>query len=42
MMLFKLHFVVIMMYTTLFIIVLFKIPYKYNRIMKTPQEEKAY
>ena len=39
--LFKLHFIVIMMYTTLFIIVLFKIPYKYDRLQKTPKEQKA-
>ena len=30
--LFKLHFIVIFMYTTLFMIVLFKIPFKYDRI----------
>ena len=39
--LFKLHFIVIFMYTTLFMIVLFKIPYKYDRIMKTGKEERA-
>ena len=39
--LFKLHFVVIFMYTTVFIIVLFKIPYKYDRISKTNKEKKA-
>ena len=37
---FKLHFIVIFMYTTLFIIVLFKIPYKYDRIEKTKKEKK--
>ena len=39
--LFKLHFIVIFMYTTLFIIVLFKIPYKYDRILRTKKEKKA-
>lgn len=39
--LFKLHFIVIFMYTTLFMIVLFKIPYKYDRLQKTSQEKKA-
>ena len=41
MMLFKLHFIVIFMYTTLFMIVLFKIPYKYDRIKKNKEERKA-
>ena len=40
-MLFKLHFIVIFMYTTLFMIVLFKIPYKYDRIKKNKDERKA-
>ena len=40
MMLFKFHFIVIFMYSTIFIIVLFKIPYKYDRIMKTKEEKK--
>ena len=39
--LFKLHFIVIFMYTTLFMIVLFKIPYKYDRIEKTKKEKRA-
>ena len=39
--LFKLHFIVIFMYTTIFIIVLWKIPYRYDRIIKTKQEKKA-
>ena len=38
--LFKLHFIVIFMYTTLFAIVLFKIPYKYDRIRKTDAEKR--
>ena len=38
-MLFKFHFIVIFMYSTIFIIVLFKIPYKYDRIMKTKEEK---
>lgn len=37
--LFKLHFIVIFMYTSLFMIVLFKIPYKYDRIEKTHKEK---
>ena len=41
MMLFKFHFIVIFMYSTIFIIVLFKIPYKYDRIMKTKEEKKS-
>lgn len=39
--LFKLHFIVIFMYTTIFIIVLWKIPYRYDRIKKTKSEKKA-
>ena len=39
--LFKLHFIVIFMYTTLFMIVLFKIPYKYDRIRMTGKEKRA-
>jgi len=38
MMLFKFHFIVIFMYSTIFLIVLFKIPYKYDRIKKTKKE----
>ena len=41
MMLFKFHFIVIFMYSTIFIIVLFKIPYKYDRIRKTKTEKIA-
>ena len=41
MMLFKFHFIVIFMYSTVFIIVLFKIPYKYDRIRKTDSEKAA-
>ena len=40
MMLWKFHFIVIFMYTTLFMIVLFKIPYKYDRIRKNKKEKK--
>lgn len=36
---FKFHFIVIFMYTSLFMIVLFKIPYKYDRIEKTAKEK---
>ena len=39
--LFKLHFIVIFMYTMIFQIVLFIIPYKYDRLERTPSEEKA-
>ena len=39
--LFKLHFIVIFMYTMIFQIVLFIIPYKYDRLKKTENEEKA-
>ena len=39
--LFKLHFIVIFMYTMIFQIVLFIIPYKYDRLERTPAEEKA-
>ena len=39
--LFKLHFIVIFMYTMIFQIVLFIIPYKYDRLKKTEKEEKA-
>ena len=39
--LYKLHFIVIFMYTMIFQIVLFIIPYKYDRLEKTPAEEKA-
>ena len=38
--LFKLHFIVIFMYCTIFIIVLYKIPFKYDRIMMTDSEKK--
>ena len=40
MMLWKFHFIVIFMYTTLIMIVLFKIPYKYDRIRKNKKEKK--
>ena len=39
--LFKLHFIVIFMYTLIFDIVLFKIPYRYDRIKKTRAEKLA-
>jgi len=39
--LFKLHFIVIFMYTLIFQIVLFIIPYKYDRLKRTPAEKKA-
>ena len=39
--LFKLHFIVIFMYTTIVIIVLWKIPYRYDRIVKPKKEKKA-
>lgn len=39
--LFKLHFVVIFMYTALFSIVLYKIPYKYDRIKMSKSEKKS-
>ena len=41
MMLFKFHFIVIFMYTMIFTIVLWEIPYRYNRLMKTENELKA-
>ena len=41
MMLFKFHFIVIFMYTMIFQIVLFIIPYKYDRLEKTKKEKKA-
>ena len=41
MMLFKFHFIVIYMYTMLFIFVLYTIPYKYDRIKKTKKENKV-
>ena len=37
--LFKFHFIVIFMYTMLFIFVLYTIPYKYDRIKKTKKEK---
>ena len=39
--LFKFHFIVIFMYTTLFMIVLFKLPFKYDRIIMNKAERKA-
>jgi len=39
--LFKLHFIVIFMYTMIFQIVIFIIPYKYDRLKRTPAEKKA-
>mmetsp|Transcript_19699 Transcript_19699/g.26648 ORF Transcript_19699/g.26648 Transcript_19699/m.26648 type:complete len:161 (-) Transcript_19699:337-819(-) len=41
MMLFKFHFIVIFMHTMTFSIVLWELPYRYNRLMKTPAEKKA-
>ena len=38
MMLFKFHFIVIFMYTMIFCIVLWEIPYRYGRLMKTEKE----
>ena len=38
MMLFKFHFIVIFMYTMTFSIVLWEVPYRYGRIMKTEKE----
>ena len=37
-MLFKFHFIVIFMYTMTFSIVLWEVPYRYGRIMKTEKE----
>jgi len=39
--LFKLHFIVIFMYTSISTIVLYTIPYRFDRIKKTRQEKKA-
>ena len=41
MMLFKFHFIVIFMYTMTFTIVLWEIPYRFNRLMKTDKELSA-
>ncbi len=41
MILWKFHFIVIFMYTTIFMIVLFKIPYKYDRIRKSKKEKQV-
>ena len=39
--LFKFHFIVIFMYTIIFTIVLYEIPYRYGRLMKTDKEIEA-
>ena len=38
--LFKFHFIVIFMYTMIFIVVLWEIPFRYDRIRKSPAEKK--
>ena len=37
---FKLHFIVIFMYTMIFVVVLWEIPFRYDRIKKTSSEKK--
>ena len=41
MMLFKFHIIVIMMYTMVIWVVLWEVPYRYDRLRKTTAEKKA-